>query len=80
MNDSVVITYSGQQISVSEEAAGFLEQDKCRGRKQSPPGAPLPAVRAVAGGFCGAVKWGKIWRGDHHWGHFSGMFRSTGKK
>lgn len=54
MNDSVVITYSGQQISVSEEAAGFLEQDKCRGRKQSPRlGHLCPQCGQLRGDFAG---------------------------
>ena len=30
MNDSVVITYSGQQVSVPKEVADFLEQDRKR--------------------------------------------------
>ena len=28
MNDSVAITYSGQQVSVPKEVADFLEQDR----------------------------------------------------
>ena len=34
MNDSVVITYSGQQVSVPKEVADFLEQDRKRGQAQ----------------------------------------------
>ena len=34
MNDSVVITYSGQQVSVPKEVADFLEQDRKREQAQ----------------------------------------------
>ena len=34
MNDSVVITYSGQQVSVPREVADFLEQDRKREQAQ----------------------------------------------
>lgn len=34
MNDFVVITYSGQQVSVPKEVADFLEQDRKRGQAQ----------------------------------------------
>lgn len=34
MNDSVVITYSGQQVSVPEGGADFLEQDRKREQAQ----------------------------------------------
>lgn len=34
MNDSVVITYSGQQVSVPKEVADFLEQDWKREQAQ----------------------------------------------
>ena len=35
MNDSVVITYSGQQVSVPKEVADFLEQDRKREQAQN---------------------------------------------
>ena len=34
MNDSVAITYSGQQVSVPKEVADFLEQDRKREQAQ----------------------------------------------
>ena len=34
MSDSVVITYSGQQVSVPKEVADFLEQDRKREQAQ----------------------------------------------
>ena len=34
MNDSVVISYSGQQVSVPKEVADFLEQDRKREQAQ----------------------------------------------
>ena len=34
MNDTVVITYSGQQVSVPKEVADFLEQDRKREQAQ----------------------------------------------
>ena len=34
MNDPVVITYSGQQVSVPKEVADFLEQDRKREQAQ----------------------------------------------
>ena len=34
MNDFVVITYSGQQVSVPKEVADFLEQDRKREQAQ----------------------------------------------
>lgn len=34
MNDSVVISYSGQQVSVPKEIADFLEQDRKREQAQ----------------------------------------------
>ena len=34
MSDSVVITYSGQQVSVPREVADFLEQDRKREQAQ----------------------------------------------
>ena len=34
MNDSVVITYCGQQVSVPKEVADFLEQDRKREQAQ----------------------------------------------
>ena len=34
MNDYVVITYSGQQVSVPKEVADFLEQDRKREQAQ----------------------------------------------
>ena len=34
MNDSVVITYSGQQVSVPKEVADFLEQNRKREQAQ----------------------------------------------
>ena len=34
MNDSVVIIYSGQQVSVPKEVADFLEQDRKREQAQ----------------------------------------------
>ena len=34
MNDSVVISYSGQQVSVPKEVADFLEQDRKRQQAQ----------------------------------------------
>ena len=34
MNDSVVITYSGQRVSVPKEVADFLEQDRKREQAQ----------------------------------------------
>ena len=34
MSDSVVITYSGQQVSVPKEVADFLEQDRKRQQAQ----------------------------------------------
>ena len=34
MNDSVVISYSGQQVSVPNEVADFLEQDRKREQAQ----------------------------------------------
>ena len=34
MSDSVVITYSGQQVSVPKEVADFLEQDRQREQAQ----------------------------------------------
>ena len=34
MNDSVVILYSGQQVSVPKEVADFLEQDRKREQAQ----------------------------------------------
>ena len=34
MNDYVVITYSGQQVSVPKEVADFLEQDRKRDQAQ----------------------------------------------
>ena len=34
MSDSVVITYSGQQVSVPKEVADFLEQDRKRDQAQ----------------------------------------------
>ena len=34
MNDSVVILYSGQQVSVPKEVADFLEQDQKREQAQ----------------------------------------------
>ena len=34
MNDSVVISYSGQQVSVPKEVADFLEQDRKRDQAQ----------------------------------------------
>ena len=34
MNDSVVIAYSGQQVSVPKEVADFLEQDRKREQAQ----------------------------------------------
>ena len=34
MNDSVVMTYSGQQVSVPKEVADFLEQDRKREQAQ----------------------------------------------
>ena len=34
MNDSVAITYSGQQVSVPREVADFLEQDRKREQAQ----------------------------------------------
>ena len=34
MNDSVVISYSGQQVSVPKEVADFLEQDRKRDRRR----------------------------------------------
>ena len=34
MNDSVVITYCGQQVSVPREVADFLEQDRKREQAQ----------------------------------------------
>ena len=35
MSDSVVITYSGQQVSVPKEVADFLEQDRKREQAQA---------------------------------------------
>ena len=35
MSDSVVITYSGQQVSVPKEVADFLEQDRKREQAQN---------------------------------------------
>ena len=38
MNDSVAITYSGQQVSVPKEVADFLEQDRKREQAQEKRG------------------------------------------
>ena len=41
MNDYVVITYSGQQVSVPKEVADFLEQDRKREQAQEKQASPV---------------------------------------
>ena len=53
MNDFVVITYSGQQVSVPKEVADFLEQDRKREQaKQDQRHLNKSEFETVLSGLC----------------------------
>lgn len=59
MNDSVVIVYNGEQVSVPKEVADFLEQDRKREQAQEKQDARHLSMRS--GSACSLPKQ-RCWR------------------